>query len=603
MYKLLPDSLEKGRIGFQTVRPGDYQTPYELMLTNNVQFSAVEKGPGAFSTFLTFGVLFGVVLAVLNRLPLRLPNRSSGRKSNGGGSGGSSSTSSNIVKFADVAGVDEAKEELEEIVQYLRDPEQFSKLGARPPSGVLLVGPPGTGKTLLAKAVAGEADAPFFSISASEFIELYVGMGAMRVRELFAQARKEAPAIVFIDEIDAVAKGRDTKLRSVGNDEREQTLNQLLTELDGFDSNKDQLVICIAATNRPDVLDPALLRPGRFDRRVVVERPDKQGREEILRVHIGHRQLPLDEDVSVTALASQTTGFTGADLANLVNEAALLAGRLGKNKVQAADFDSAILRAVAGIEKKRSVLRGVEKQVVARHEVGHALVSTAVAALIPGAATVEKLSIIPRSGGALGFTYLPPKEEDRALMFDTEIRGQLAMLMGGRAAEALTCDAVSTGASDDIRRATDLAHKAVTQFGLSESIGPLNVDVLEGGGDDYAFLRDGAGTMARLVEREVKNLCDAALAVAGDVVTSNKKLHESMSFELEMNEKLESEVLKGMLGEVVVPESLKAFVLKGDLPSRVLKTSISSSDGGDGGGGSSNNKSTFGGFFGDRRKN
>lgn len=515
----------------------------------------------------TYAFWLMVIIAVLNRVPLRLPNRGSGRKHS------SSSQTINVVKFDDVAGVDEAKEELKEIVDYLREPEKFSKLGARPPSGVLLVGPPGTGKTLLARAVAGEADAPFFSISASEFIELYVGMGAMRVRELFAQARKEAPAIVFIDEIDAVAKGRDTKLRSVGNDEREQTLNQLLTELDGFDSHKDQLVICIAATNRPDVLDAALLRPGRFDRRVVVERPDKQGREEILQVHINNRQLPLGPDVSVGQLASQTTGFTGADLANLVNEAALLAGREGKESVDAIDFDAAVLRAVAGIEKKRSVLRGVEKQVVARHEVGHALVSTAVSVLIPGSSTVEKLSIIPRSGGALGFTYLPPKTEDRALMFDSEIRGQLAMLMGGRAAEALTCDAISTGASDDIRRATDLAHKAVTQFGLSAAIGAINVDVLEGGGDDYAFLRDGAGTMARLVEKEVKQLCDAALEVACDVIKANKKLHETMSYDLETKEKLESGEIAVALEALEVPQSVKDFVLRGVLPKDVVSNS------------------------------
>jgi cell division protease FtsH len=323
-------------------------------------------------------------------------------------------------------------------------------------------------------------------------------MGAMRVRELFATARKEAPAIVFIDEIDAVAKGRDSRLRSVGNDEREQTLNQLLTELDGFDSHREQLVICIAATNRPDVLDAALLRPGRFDRRVAVERPDKQGREEILRVHINQRGLPLGDDVRVDQLAAQTTGFTGADLANLVNEAALLAGRGNKGIVSNADFDSAVLRAVAGIEKKRSVLQGVEKSVVARHEVGHALVATAVAALLPGfAGQAEKLSIIPRTGGALGFTYIPPKTEDRALMFDREIRGQLAMLMGGRAAEEVSCDAVSTGAMDDIRRATDLAYKAVSEYGLSASVGPLSVGTLISGGDDYGLLKDSGSPVAR----------------------------------------------------------------------------------------------------------
>ncbi|PRW51101.1 ATP-dependent zinc metalloprotease FTSH chloroplastic isoform A [Chlorella sorokiniana] len=555
LYKMLPESLDRQHLTFQTVRPGDYPTPYELMLKQGVQFSAVDKKAGRLTTLMTYAASALIVIAVLNRLPIKLlpGQRGTGRRH-------SSSTSvQNPVTFEDVAGVDEAKEELKEIVEFLKLPDKFTRLGARPPSGVLLVGPPGTGKTLLARAVAGEAGVPFFSVSASEFVELYVGMGAMRVRELFATARKEAPAIVFIDEIDAVAKGRDSRLRSVGNDEREQTLNQLLTELDGFDSHREQLVICIAATNRPDVLDAALLRPGRFDRRVAVERPDKQGREEILRVHINQRGLPLGDDVRVDQLAAQTTGFTGADLANLVNEAALLAGRGNKGIVSNADFDSAVLRAVAGIEKKRSVLQGVEKSVVARHEVGHALVATAVAALLPGfAGQAEKLSIIPRTGGALGFTYIPPKTEDRplgftyippktedrALMFDREIRGQLAMLMGGRAAEEVSCDAVSTGAMDDIRRATDLAYKAVSEYGLSASVGPLSVGTLISGGDDYGLLKDSGSPVARAVEAEVKLMLEAALAVARDCVTANRPLHDALSAELRQEEKVEGAALQ-----------------------------------------------------------
>ena len=500
-----------------------------------------------------------LLVAVLNKLPLKLPQRGGARRS-----GSSTNPDPSRITFADVAGVDEAKEELQEVVEYLKAPERFTKLGARPPRGVLLVGPPGTGKTLLAKAVAGEAGVPFFSTSASEFVELYVGMGASRVRELFAQARKESPAIVFIDEIDAVAKGRDNRLRGVGNDEREQTLNQLLTELDGFDRQADQLVICIAATNRPDVLDAALLRPGRFDRRVPVERPDRIGREQILRVHMERKALPLNKDVDVPVLASQTAGFTGADLANVVNEAALLAGRRGRDNVAALDFDAAILRSVAGLEKKRSMLKGEEKAVVARHEVGHALVATAVACLVPSTNPVERLSIIPRSGGALGFTYSPPVAEDRVLLFENEIRGQLAMLMGGRAAEAATSESISTGAGDDIRRATDLAHRAVAEYGLSSVVGPLSVAALAAGGDDYSLLMDGGGEVGRSVEREVRSMCESALAAARDVVELNRELHAKISGILEKEERLEGSALKEILEGTQVPASLKAFVLRGE---------------------------------------
>ena len=515
-----------------------------------------------------YGVACMVVLAVLNRLPLKLPQRGAGRRHGGSGGPGAPGTDTQQapITFADVAGVDEAKEELQEIVEYLKAPERFLRLGARPPGGVLLVGPPGTGKTLLAKAIAGEAGVPFFSIAASEVVELYVGMGALRVRELFAQARKEAPAIVFIDEIDAVAKGRDSRLRSVGNDEREQTLNQLLTELDGFDSRRDATVICIAATNRPDVLDAALLRPGRFDRRVPVERPDRTGREQILAVHIQRKGLPLDGDVGLAALASQTAGFTGADLANVVNEAALLAGRRGHSLVAAADFDAAVMRSIAGVEKKRSILRGAEKAVVARHEVGHALVAAAVARLVPATNAVERLSIIPRSGGALGFTYSPSTAEDRALLFEDEIRGQLAMLMGGRAAEAATASAVSTGAADDIRRATDLAHRSVAEFGLSAAVGPLSVAALAAGGEEYSLLMDGGGAVGLSVEREVRALLEAALEVARETVEANRGLHARLSAVLESEERLEGEVLRAGLAEAEVPPGLRAFVLRGELP-------------------------------------
>ncbi|GLC33743.1 hypothetical protein PLESTM_000106500 [Pleodorina starrii] len=608
---------------FYTVRPADYAMPYEHLEGNAVPVSAIEHRENRLLTLLGYVLLVAVVLSTFSRLPGRQEaGRAPGRKhrpansppsfSPGGGDGGPVSTT-----FADVAGVDEAKEELQEIVEYLRSPERFSRLGARPPAGVLLVGPPGTGKTLLAKAVAGEAGVPFFSISASEFVELYVGMGAMRVRELFAAARREAPAIVFIDEIDAVAKGRDMRLRSVGNDEREQTLNQLLTELDGFESGPDRapahasppggplgallgggagggdgssasassassssqsnptshVVICLAATNRPDVLDPALLRPGRFDRRVAVERPDKIGREQILRVHLSRRGLPLADDVSVSSLAATTTGFTGADLANLVNEAALLGGRRGKAAVGREEFDAAVMRAIAGIEKKRSILQGTEKAVVARHEVGHALVGAAVARLLEGFGEPSRLSIVPRTGGALGFTYTPPKTEDRALMFDCEIRGQLAVLMGGRAAEHLTCAAVSTGAADDIRRATDLATRSVSEFGMSRLLGPVNVAVLAAGGAEGAdggmgLLREGGGDVGRLVEREVRELVEGALTVAMAVVAANAGAHSGLSSELQREERVEGEGLAAWLGGLSVPDCLREFVVEGRLPDR-----------------------------------
>ncbi|MEO0934473.1 MAG: ATP-dependent zinc metalloprotease FtsH, partial [Cyanobacteria bacterium J06641_2] len=360
------------------------------------------------------------------------------------------------VKFSDVAGVDEAKTELEEIVDFLKNADKYTRLGAKIPKGALLVGPPGTGKTLLAKAIAGEAGVPFFSISGSEFIELFVGVGAARVRDLFEQAKKQSPCIVFIDELDALGKSRGGANGIMGgNDEREQTLNQLLTEMDGFDANTG--VIIIAATNRPEVLDPALRRPGRFDRQIVVDRPDKIGREAILRVH--SRNVKLTEDVDLGIVAIRTPGFAGADLANLVNEAALLAARQNRDGVTLADFNEAIERLVAGLEKRSRVLNETEKKTVAYHEVGHAIVG----ALMPGTGRVEKISVVPRGVGALGYTIQMP-EEDRFLMIEDEIRGRIATLLGGRSAEEIIFGKVSTGASDDIQKTTELAERAVTLY-------------------------------------------------------------------------------------------------------------------------------------------
>ena len=554
-------SLDKvKRLSYVTIRPANMPTPYETLLRNHVEFGAPDKRFNRVFTIMSHAFAICVALAVISRFSGRMANSSTMRKPR--------KKLQQNIKFKDVAGVDEAKEELQEVVEYLREPEKFTRLGARPPTGLLLVGSPGTGKTLLAKAVAGEANVPFFSIAASEFVELYVGMGASRVRELFAKARKESPAIVFIDEIDAVAKGRDSRLRSVGNDEREQTLNQLLTELDGFDTNKDSgVVICMAATNRPDVLDAALLRPGRFDRRITVERPDKVGREEILRVHVDNQSLQLGGDIDLESVASETIGFTGADLANIVNEAALLAGRKGKDKVEHCDFADAIERNIAGIEKKRSFLKGREKYIVAVHEAGHAIVGTAIRNLMPSLTSeVEKLSIVPRSSGALGFTYIPPND-DRALMFETELRGRLAMLMGGRAAEDVEHGVVTTGAMDDIRRATDIAYKIVAEWGLSETIGPLSVATLATGADDQGYAwREQGGALSELVDREVKALLDGALMVAKDALRENSRPFLDLATTLEAEEKLQGEALSAKLAKVKIPLKLKLFVEKGVIP-------------------------------------
>ncbi|CAH2065104.1 unnamed protein product [Thlaspi arvense] len=554
------------RVVYSTTRPGDIKTPYEKMLGNNVEFGSPDKRSGGFFSSGLIALFYIAVLALLiQRFPLNFSmsttNQLRTRKS-GGSDGGKVSGGGETITFADVAGVDEAKEELEEIVEFLRNPDKYVRLGARPPRGVLLVGLPGTGKTLLAKAVAGEADVPFISCSASEFVELYVGMGASRVRDLFARAKKEAPSIIFIDEIDAVAKSRDGKFRIASNDEREQTLNQLLTEMDGFDSSS--AVIVLGATNRADVLDPALRRPGRFDRVVTVETPDKIGRESILKVHATKKELPLGDDVNLGSIASMTTGFTGADLANLVNEAALLAGRKSKRTVDKIDFIQAVERSIAGIEKKTARLKGCEKAVVARHEAGHAVVGTAVAKLLTGQPRVEKLSILPRSGGALGFTYIPPTNEDRYLLFIDELLGRLVTLLGGRAAEEVVYSGrVSTGAFDDIRRATDMAYKAVAEYGLNQKIGPVSVATLAGGGIDDSggspWGRD-QGKLVDLVQREVTNLLQSALDVALSVVRANPDVLEGLGAQLEEKEKVEGEDLQKWLSMVVAPEELAVFV-------------------------------------------
>ncbi|MBD2232616.1 ATP-dependent zinc metalloprotease FtsH [Phormidium tenue] len=458
------------------------------------------------------------------------------------------------VTFADVAGVDEAKQELQEVVDFLANGDKYRKLGAKIPKGVLLVGPPGTGKTLLAKAVAGEAGVPFLSMAGSEFVEMFVGVGASRVRDLFNKAKRQAPCIVFIDELDAVGKTRGGNPVG-GNDEREQTLNQLLTEMDGFDGNDG--VIVIAATNRPETLDPALRRPGRFDRQVLVDRPDKSGRLEILQVH--GQGVALGEDVNLTEIAGQTAGFAGADLANLVNEAALMAARHNRQAVLMTDFMEAIERVIAGLEKRSRVLTPIERQTVAYHEVGHALVG----ALMPGGNRVTKISIVPRGLGVLGYTLQMP-ENDRFLMLEDELRGQLATLLGGRAAEEIVFGKVSTGASDDIQKATDLAEKAVTEYGMSASLGPVafakaSAQFLDGGSDR----RVTSPEVATEIDRQVNLLLNGARTVAMAILQLNRGLLESATKTLLETEVLDGEQLRAILAQAQAPAELDTWLAKG----------------------------------------
>jgi cell division protease FtsH len=455
------------------------------------------------------------------------------------------------ITFKDVAGVEEAKTELVEIVDFLKEPQRFTQIGARIPKGVLLVGPPGTGKTLLAKAVAGEAGVPFFSISGSEFVELFVGVGSSRVRDLFEQAKKQAPCIIFIDELDAIGKSRASNGFYGGNDEREQTLNQLLTEMDGFSAGA-QTVIVLAATNRPETLDPALLRPGRFDRQVLVDRPDLQGRLEILEIH--SKGVKLGRDINLKAIATRTPGFAGADLANLVNEAALLAARNKRQEVAQEDFAEAVERVVAGLEKKSRVLNEKEKKIVAYHEVGHAMVG----AVMPGTSRVEKISIVPRGMAALGYTLQLPTE-DRFLMSEGELQGQIATLLGGRSAEEVVFGSITTGASNDLQRATDLAERMVTTYGMSKVLGPLAYQQ----GQPNMFLGNEAPNPRRLVspqtaeaiDQEVKGIVENAHETALNILKTNRELLETISTKLLETEVIEGEALTALLSQVKPVES------------------------------------------------
>jgi cell division protease FtsH len=452
------------------------------------------------------------------------------------------------VRFSDVAGVDEAEDELKEIVEFLKNPKKYTNLGGRIPKGVLLVGPPGTGKTLLARAVAGEAHVPFFSLSGSEFVEMFVGVGAARIRDLFQQAEAKAPCIVFIDELDALGKVR-VQSPIGSHEEREQTLNQLLSEMDGFDSRKG--VIIMGATNRPEVLDPALLRPGRFDRQVLVDKPDVKGREAILRIHV--KGVKMAPNVELKVIAARTAGFAGADLANLVNEAALLAARNDKSEVEMRDFEAAIDRLIAGLEKKR-VMSGREREIVAYHESGHAIVAT----VLPNLDPVHKISIVQRGFGALGYTMQLPLE-DRYLMQRRDLESQLAVLLGGRTAEEIALGEISTGAQNDLQRATDIARAMVTEFGMSDALGAVNYD----GNKRTRFLDIPVGPergnyaeeTAEKIDAEIKRILTDAHNTARSILFDRRDTLERVTRRLLDVEVMEGDELRQMLGVSPTPSS------------------------------------------------
>jgi len=549
-YQVRDENGEPGQV-YETTPIFDLQLP-RVLEENGVEFAAVPPPQNQWFTNLLGWIIPPIIFVAIWRFFV----------ARGGGAQGALSIGKSRAKayvedaatkvtFEDVAGVEEAKAELVEIVDFLKTPKRFTQLGAKIPKGVLLVGPPGTGKTLLGKAVAGEAGVPFFSISGSEFVELFVGVGSSRVRDLFEQAKKQAPCIVFIDELDAIGKSRSSGGFYGGNDEREQTLNQLLTEMDGFSAD-DTTVIVLAATNRPETLDPALLRPGRFDRQVLVDRPDLKGREAILAIH--SREVKLSSSVDLKAIATRTPGFAGADLANLVNEAALLAARNNHDAVEQSDFAEAIERVVAGLEKKSRVLNDREKKIVAYHEVGHAIVG----AVMPGTDQVAKISIVPRGMAALGYTLQLPTE-DRFLRNEAELKGQIATLLGGRSAEEIVFGSITTGAANDLQRATDLAEQMVTTYGMSKILGPLAYDR----GNQNNFLDNGmmqnprravSAETAKEIDSEVKGLVEEGHQRALDILKMNRELMETITVQLLEAEVIEGDMLKNWLAQVQVPE-------------------------------------------------
>ncbi len=520
---------------FETTIPANYPDLYNTLRGHGVEITIKDPSSNQWLNILIsiapFALLFGLWFFLLRQM------QSGGNKAMSFGKSRARllSMQQKKITFKDVAGVDEAKEELKEIIEFLREAQKFQRLGGRIPKGVLLVGPPGTGKTLLARAVAGEANVPFFSISGSDFVEMFVGVGASRVRDLFEQGKKNAPCIIFIDEIDAVGRHRGAGLGG-GHDEREQTLNQLLVEMDGFESNDG--VILVAATNRPDVLDPALLRPGRFDRRVIVDRPDIRGREEVLKVH--SKKVPMAEDVNLNVLARGTPGFSGADLANMVNEAALTAARYNRKAVHMFDFEVAKDKVMMGAERKSMLLTDEEKKVTAYHEAGHTLVS----ALCEHSDPLHKVTIIPR-GMALGVTvYLP--EEDQHTVTKEYLETRLATLMGGRCAEEIFLGKMTTGAGNDIERITELARKMVCEFGMS-GLGPMTYGKKEEQiflGREIAQHRDFSEETAKQIDIEVRAFVDVAYKVAYNLLNSNKEIMHRMAAALLERETLDAAEIK-----------------------------------------------------------
>lgn len=531
------NGTRKDMTEFSLVAPMDDPKLFDLLHEHNVEIASKFPQDSPMQWLATFFFSWGPVIAFI-LFWLYYLNKMQG------GAGGAMSfgkskaklqtpANKSKVTFADVAGVDEAKQDLEEIIEYLKDPTRFQRLGGKIPKGVLLLGPPGTGKTLLARAIAGEAGVPFFSISGSDFVEMFVGVGASRVRDLFDQGKKNAPCIIFIDEIDAVGRHRGAGLGG-GHDEREQTLNQLLVEMDGFETNSG--VILIAATNRPDVLDPALLRPGRFDRQVVVDRPDLNGREGILKVHT--KKIVLDSDVDMGVLARRTPGFSGADLANLANEAALLAARRSKKAVSMSEMEEAIERVLAGPERKSRVISEKEKKIIAYHESGHALI----AKLLPGTHPVHKISIIPRGAAALGYTLQLPTE-DRFLMMREELLNEISILLGGRAAEDLIFKEISTGASNDLERATEMAHRMVCEYGMSKEMGNMTFGKKDREvflGKDLMKEKNYSEETAQEIDREVRQIITSAYERVSALLKKNQSKLEKLATSL-----LEREILQG----------------------------------------------------------
>ena len=539
----------KDNESFRTFVPPNDTSYLALLQSRNVQIHVEPKSksalwPSLLSTMLPFFLLIGLWL-----LLLRQAQSGSNQAMSFGKSRARLHTENRPkVTFEDVAGVDEAKEELQEVIEFLKHPKKFQALGAKIPRGVLLVGPPGSGKTLLAKAVAGEAGVPFFSISGSEFVEMFVGVGASRVRDLFEQAKKSAPCLVFIDEIDAVGRQRGAGLGG-GHDEREQTLNQLLVEMDGFDPNAG--IIVIAATNRPDILDPALLRPGRFDRRIVVDNPDSRGRRAILDVHV--RGKPLADDINLEILAKHTPGFSGADLANLVNEAALLAARRNKKKIMMSEMDEAIERVIAGPQRRSRILGPKEREIAAYHEGGHALLGK----LLPNADPPHKVTILPR-GMALGYVISAPPE-DKYTYTRTELLDRITAMLGGRVAEELVFHEVTTGAQNDFEQATELARKMVTEFGMSEKLGPLSLGRRHGPvflGRDLVETRNYSEEIAYEIDKEVRRIIDECYQRARDALLGARERLNRLAKALLERESLEGEQIEKVLaGEPLEPEA------------------------------------------------